>query len=497
MTTSLWEATTAKTSYPQLKKNTKTDVLVIGGGITGISTAYRLRKAGFGVCLLEAHEIGSGVTGKTTAHLTTAVDAQYSSIAGRISKEAAALLAQAAREAIDIVEATDQEEALQSNFRRLPAYQYAANEGQLSQVEQEYAAAGEAGLSVESRPQAEGLPFSTEKAIYYPDNAAFHPLTYIYGLAESFVQIDGQLYENSKVSNIEEKDGQVIAEVAGGHRVDAEHAVMATHNPLGMDPIQTMLPPYRSYAIAFSTESEIPEALYYDFDEPYHYARPAMYEGQKVWIVGGADHKTGSGDEGAAEKSLKAYIEAHFQVSAYLHSWSAQVFEPVDNLPYIGKSLVHDKIYIATGFSGDGTLWGSLSAKILTDLISDQPNAYAELFSPSRANIKGGVADFAKANAEVGWHFVADRFTHDTREVEEILPGEGKILQQGKDQYAVYRDEHHQLHVMSSTCAHLKCKVNWNNLEKTWDCPCHGGRYKATGEVLEGPPHHSLKSKDL
>lgn len=497
MTTSIWEAIAKKDNYPPLQSDIRADVLVIGGGITGISTAYRLQKAGLNVCLLEAHEIGSGVSGKTTAHLTTAVDAQYSEIAEKVSKKAAVSLAQAAREAIELVETTDKEEDLQSKLRRLPAYQYAAHEDQLKQVEREYEAAKEAGLSVEIRSQAEGLPFSTNKAIYYPDNAAFNPLIYIYELAKKFVQSGGKLYENSKVSNIEEKNGQVIAEVSGGYHIETSFAVMATHNPLGIDPVQTMLPPYRSYAIAFSSPTEVPDTFYYDFDEPYHYARSAIYEGQKVWIVGGADHKTGAGDELKAEASLKNYIESKFQVSAYLHSWSAQVFEPVDNLPYIGKSLIHDNIFIATGFSGDGTLWGSLSAKILTDLITDRPNAYAELFSPARANIKGGAADFVKANSEVGWHFVADRFTADSSEVKSIQAGEGKIVRQGSEQYAVYRDEQNEVHVMSSTCVHLKCKVNWNSLEKTWDCPCHGGRYKATGEVIEGPPHHSLKSKEL
>lgn len=497
MTTSIWEVNADKKSYPKLQKNIRCDVLVIGGGITGVSTAYRLQKAGLNVCLLEGRELGSGVSGKTTAHLTTSVDADYSTVSNKIGEKAATLLAQAAREAIDLVEETDQQENLQSRFRRLPAYHYASGPGQVSQVEKELIAAQKAGLAVESRAKAEGLPFVTEKAILFPDNAAFHPLIYIYRLAEAFVREGGEIFENSMVGNIEEKDGSVHAKSSSGFRIEASHAVMATHSPLGIDPVQTMIPPYRSYAISFSSTTPVPEAFYYDYDEPYHYIRPALLEGEEVWVVGGADHKTGSGDEKAAETQLKKYIEDHFEVSKYLQSWSAQVFEPVDNLPYIGKSMIHDHIYIATGFSGDGTLWGSLSAKILTDLITSKENAFAALFSPSRANIRGGAAEFAKANAEVGWHFVADRFSSDTQEVQSIAPGDGKIVKQGSEQFAVYRDEQSELHIMSSTCVHLKCKVNWNSLEKSWDCPCHGGRYKATGEVLEGPPHHSLKSKDL
>jgi glycine/D-amino acid oxidase-like deaminating enzyme/nitrite reductase/ring-hydroxylating ferredoxin subunit len=497
MTKSIWEAIAAKQHYPQPGKNLTTEVLVIGGGITGVSTAYRLQSAGHKVCLVEARQLGSGVSGKTTAHLTTSVDARYSDIASSISKEAAALLAKGAREAIELVGETDRQENLESRFRRLPAYQYATDDKQLKQLEQEFEAARTAGLSVEKVKQAPDLPFQTQTAIMYPDNAAFNPLIYIHKLAEKFVERGGELYENTLIGQIEDKDGQVTASTAGGYEIKAKYAVMATHSPLGIDPVQTMLPPYRSYALAFATHKQAPEALYYDYDEPYHYIRPALYDGREVWVVGGADHKTGSGDEQAAEQRLKQYVGQHFEVSQYLHSWSAQVFEPVDNLPFIGKSLIHDHIYIATGFSGDGTLWGSLSAKILTDLISQQPNEYAKLFSPSRANIKGSAGEFVKANAEVGWHFMADRFSHDTREVQDIQPGEGKILQQGTDQYAVYRDPDGKVHAMSSTCVHLKCKVNWNNLEKTWDCPCHGGRYQATGEVLEGPPHHSLKSKDL
>ncbi|MFP4091860.1 MAG: FAD-dependent oxidoreductase [Cyclobacteriaceae bacterium] len=497
MTHSLWEVSAEKQNYPTLQKNSKTDVLIVGGGITGVSTAYRLQQAGLRVCLLEGYRLGNGVTGKTTAHLTTSVDAGYSQTASNISKEAATLLAQAAREAIDVVEENDRSENLQSRFRRVPAYQYAASEKQVSEVEKEMEAAREAGVFVSEVAHAPELPFQTLKGIKYANNAVFNPMIYIFHLAQRFVEKGGELYEHTLIEDFKEKDGQVLAQTSTGHSIRAKHMVMATHMPLDIDPTQTMAPPYRSYAMSFTTRDEVPEALYYDLDEPYHYIRPAQLDGKRTWVVGGADHKTGSGDEQAAAKNLKQYVAERFDVDEYLQTWSGQVFEPVDGLPFIGKSLLHKHIYIAGGYSGDGTLWGSFASKLLTDLITGKENPHAKLFSPARFNLKSGAGEFIKANAEVGWHFIADRFTSDTKNVEQIPRGEGRILNQGAEQYAVYRDEAGELHVMSSTCVHLKCKVNWNNLEKTWDCPCHGGRYKATGEVLEGPPHHSLKGKDL
>jgi len=498
MTKSLWEVSAPQKHYPVLHEDIETDVLVVGGGITGVSTAYRLQQAGMRVCLVEAYRLGNGVTGKTTAHLTTSVDAGYQQTASNISSKAAALLAQAAHQAIDLVEENDRTENLQSRFRRVPAYQYAARQEQINEVEKELQAAREAGVPVSEIEHAPELPFRTFKGIKYANNAVFNPMIYVTKLAERFADKGGELYEHTLISDFEEKDGRVLAQTSAGRRIRARQMVMATHMPLDIDPVQTMVPPYRSYAISFTTRTnEVPEALYYDLDEPYHYLRPALLDGKRVWVAGGADHKTGSGDEQAVAASLKQYVAERFDVAEYLQTWSGQVFEPVDGLPFIGKSMLYQHIYLAGGYSGDGTLWGSFAAQLLTDILTGKDNPHAELFAPARFNLKSSASEFVKANAEVGWHFVADRFTSDTKEVDQISRGQGKILQQGTDQYAVYRDEQGALHVMSSTCVHMKCKVNWNNLEKTWDCPCHGGRYKATGEVLEGPPHHSLKSKEL
>ena len=495
MTTSLWQATATKTAYPPLSKNFETEIVVVGGGITGVSTAYHLQKAGFKVILAEAHHIGSGVTGKTTAHLTTAVDATYNRTVNKIGVNEAKLLAEAAQEAIHLVEHINNAENLEANFKRLPAYQYAATPDQVKELEDERDAARTAGLPVEWLEEAPNLPFTTYKSIKFPVNAQFHPLKYTYALAKRVVAKGGTIVENTRITKFNLKGEKVVLETSHGSTITADKVVYATHIPLGIDPLQTMNPPYRSYALSFKSATPPADALYYDMHEPYHYLRPAEYNGEQVWVAGGADHKTGAENEQQHLQKLRDYVKQRFSDAEIVHEWSAQVYEPIDGLPYIGESLLQPKSYVATGFSGDGTLWGSLAAKMIKEMISGKKSPYQQLFAPARANVKSGVGDFIKANAEVAWHFLADRFVAEADEVREVPRGEGMLVQQDGKQYAVYRNDGGELHVMSATCTHMGCKVNWNKLEKSWDCPCHGARYSPTGEVIEGPARHSLKGK--
>lgn len=495
MTTSYWKNTAKKESYPSLDQDMDTEVLIVGGGITGLMAAWCLLQEGRKAVIVEGRQIGSGVTGHTTAHLTTSVDLSYQHLAGSHSKEAAKLVAEAALTAINLVGEADSTLGLDAHYKKLVAYEYAETDDQVAELQREFDAAREAGVAVEWLDSAEGLPFKTLNAIRYKQNARFHPLRFLYNMAEKLRAGGVQIYEDSQVVKHDEKSDYVEVKLSTGATISAQHLILATHSPLFLHPVHTRIAPYRSYAVAFRTRQTVPDVLYYDAWDPYHYIRK---EDGDVVIIGGNDHKTGqTEDERDHLQELKAYVEDRFGVQEYLAEWSAQVFETADGLPFIGKSTTHKQVYYATGYSGDGTLWGSFSGRLLADLVIGRPSKFAELFSPARLKLQAEAKEFLKENLNVAKEFVADRFQSDASDVKEVGLGEGKIVRQGIKQYAVYRDVAGALHVMSPTCVHMGCVVQWNTLEKTWDCPCHGGRYTATGDQLEGPPASGLRKAEL
>jgi glycine/D-amino acid oxidase-like deaminating enzyme/nitrite reductase/ring-hydroxylating ferredoxin subunit len=495
MTTSYWERTSKKEVYAPLDKDQETEVLIVGGGLTGLMTAWNLMQAGKKAVVVEARTIGSGVSGNTTAHLNSSVDCDYHIVAKNFGKDTAKLVAEAAVLGIELVGQVDKAHNLDANYQKVPAYIYAETTDQILELQKELKAAKEAGLDVEEVEEIEGLNFPTGMVVRFNRNARFHPLKFLYGLTETLREAGVQIYEQTRVEKHNEKDDYVEVTLSTGATVKAKHVVLATHSPIFMHPVHTRMAPYRSYAIAIRTRQPVPDALIYDMRDPYNYVRK---EEDNVVIIGGADHKTGqTGDENQHLQNIKAWAEERFGIAEYLASWSAQVFEPADNLPFIGKSVTHKRVYYGTGYSGDGTLWGSFAGYLLSDIILGKENKFAELFSPARLNIKAEAGEFLKENLNVAKEFIKERFSSDASDVKEISNGDGKILRQGLQQYAVYRDDQGGLHVMSPTCVHMGCVVQWNKLEKTWDCPCHGGRYKATGEQLSGPPATGLRKAEM
>lgn len=495
MTTSYWERTAKKETYAPLSKDTETEFLIIGGGITGLMTAWNLMQAGKKPIIVEADRIGSGVTGYTTAHLNVSVDTEYGEVANGHGKEAAKLMAEAVQLAIELVGQVDKAHNLGANYKKLKAYIYAETTDQILELQQELKAAREAGVQAEEIEDNAGLPYPTAMMVRFDNNARFHPLKFLYGLAEVLRSAGVQIYEQSRVEKHTEKDDHVEITLATGAMVRAKKVVLATHSPIFMHPVHTRMAPYRSYAIAVRTKKPVPDNLYYDMRDPYNYVRK---EEDDVVIIGGADHKTGqTEDETTHLENLKAWAEEHFGIAEYLASWSAQVFEPADRLPFIGKSVTHKRIYYGSGYSGDGTLWGTFAGYLLSDLLLEKENKFEKLFSPARLNIKAEAAEFLKENLNVAKEFIVERFRSDTDDVKQIPNGEGRIVRQGIKQFAVYRDEQGGVHALDPTCRHMGCVVQWNTLERSWDCPCHGGRYKATGEQLEGPPASGLKKAEL
>ena len=495
---SLWSNTGTPPAYSPLTEDAEVDVVVVGGGVTGITAALLLARSGQRVMLLEARRLGSGVTSGSTFHLTEAVDTRYQQIEKDFGKDGARLVAQSSRAAIEQVASFVQSLGIACDFGRRPGVLYTDQAKDVEQLKKEHEAAQRAGLATELLETA-SLPFTTLGAVRFPDQAQMHGLRYLAALAQAARAEGALIHENSRVITIDDGDPCTL-HVENGPTVRAKKVFVATHAPLNRVFLQTKIHAYRSYVLAFRLPaSALPDALFWDTREPYHYFSCFAVDGASYLIVGGEDHKTGTEkDTTPHHDALVAWANERFGVVDASFKWSAQVEEPVDGLPYIGRNSVSENVYVATGFSGNGITFGTIAARVVTDLVLGRENPYADLYAATRITPLASAAEFTSENVDFPMHFFSDRLRPvDVSKPSEIGPGEGKTLRVKGERLACYRDRQGLLHAVSSVCTHLGCLVKFNTAETSWDCPCHGSRFGVDGEVLDGPATRPLAKKPV
>lgn len=479
---SLWEITAAPRFEP-LGGDLEVDVAVIGAGITGLTAALVLAERGRSVAVLERESVGAGETGKTTAHITVAVDTRYHFIRRKYGADEARMVADASRASLEKIAELVDRLAIECHFRRVPGYLYTEKRKYVAELKNEARAAKEAGLDVQWIEEAP-LPFATRGAVLWPNQAQFHPGEYLAGLAKHAVHAGVRIFERTIVRAI---DGGIVETEHG--RVRAKDVFMATHVPIsGYTQVFTKVTPYRTYAMAFSVTGEHPDGLLWDTADPYHYTRWQETDDGTFLIVGGEDHRVGEEeDTESCFERLAAYARESFGAHQLHTCWSGQIIEPHGGLPLIGGS---DRLYISTGYAGQGMTFGTAGAMLVADLITGVDNPWKEIFSPSRIRPDMTVREFISENLQFPKHLVADRVMSrdvEAKTTDDVRAGEGKIIEVEGTKIAAYRDSGGQLHCVSPVCTHLRCDVAWNPAEKTWDCPCHGSRFTPDGEVLHGP----------
>ncbi|WP_316812327.1 FAD-dependent oxidoreductase [Pedobacter heparinus] len=471
------------------------DCLIIGAGITGITTALLLQRAGLSCVIAEARQPGFGTTGGTSAHLNTFFDATYPEVESDFGEQAAKLLAKGGKEAMGMIEGFVKELNIDCDFESKSAWLYAENEKESKQLQKILEASKRAGISVEVTEE-NLVPVPFDSVIRFEGQGQFHPLKYINGLLAEFIKLGGVLLENTRIRESSFKDGIYTAKSDSG-MIRAEKLCYATHIPPGINLMSLRNAPYRSYVLGLKLkDGNYPDGLAYDMQEPYHYFRTHVIEGQSYLLVGGEDHKTGHDDPEAAFQGLKDYADQYYAVESVASQWSAQYYVPVDGLPYIGQLPgAAEGTYVATGFNGNGMIFGTLSAKIISDLVLVKENEYASLFSPSRMKPVAGFTEFVRENADVAWHFIVDRFSSShLQALTELKSGEGKLVNFEGKKLAIYKDDTGKVTALNPTCTHAGCTVQFNAAEQSWDCPCHGGRFDVSGKVLTGPPTIDLET---
>ncbi|MFA9479956.1 FAD-dependent oxidoreductase [Phycisphaerales bacterium AB-hyl4] len=494
-----WEQRLRQQEYPTLEADTHVDVVVVGAGITGLSTALRLQREGRRVAVLELNRIGSGTTGHSTGHLDAHVEPSLDNLIHQLGRAQARLVVESRLAAIDQVERNCRELSIDCDFQRIPAYYYCETAEGREQVTRELAAAQRLGLRSELR-NGDPLPFTIELSLRLARQARFSPLAYVQGLAKAFVEADGLLFEQTRAENIEGRSGQTCEVKTSGGIVTAHDVILAGHSPmLGLFSTEPRVYPQQSYVLGVRVADDVPDALYWDTDEPYHYTRLAMSDEPDLLIIGGEDHPTGSVDnEQASFNALEQYAYERYDVKQIEQRWSHELWVSADGLPYIGEVPGMEGVQIATGFAGDGLTYGSLAGQLLSDAVLGKENPWAGIYTPSRVRPLASAKKMTAGVLHIARHFVGDRLAGgEVDSIEDVPPGEGRLVQINGEKLAVYRDDRDRVRAMSPVCQHRGCLVQWNNAERTWDCPCHGGRYDAQGRVIMGPPTSDLPVRDV
>ena len=493
---------------PPLQANHEAEVCVIGAGIAGLTTAYLLAKQGKSVVVLDAGNLAAGMTIRTTAHLSNAVDDRYYWIERVHGHEGARLAADSHSAAIDTIERVADEEGIDCNFSRLDGYLFLAPGQKESILDDELEASHRAGLTgVQKLGRAPLKAFDTGPCLRFPGQGQFHPGKYVGGLMRAIERMGGELFSETHVRGVE---GGKLARITTdeGHVVTAGSVVVATNTPFNdRVAIHTKQAPYITYAIAAKIPPDSVECgLYWDTLDAYHYVRldrccfhlgdggPAM--GDEFLIVGGEDHKTGQADDSAGRWArLEQWARERFpMVKEVAFHWSGQVMETVDGLAFIGRNPGDaDNVYIATGDSGMGMTHGTIAGLLISDLILGRTNPWAELYDPSRKRV-GAMWQYLSENLNAGAQYTDWLTGSDVGSVDQIQPGKGAVVRRGLTKVAVYRDEEGHCHECSAVCPHLGGIVTWNDSEKTWDCPVHGSRFDPYGRVEQGPAPTGLEA---
>jgi glycine/D-amino acid oxidase-like deaminating enzyme/nitrite reductase/ring-hydroxylating ferredoxin subunit len=493
-TGSIWERPASLRNFRPLDADSVVDVAVVGGGITGLTTALLLAEAGKRVALLESRHLGAGVTGSTTAHVTEAIDTRYHELESKFGREGAQLVRASSRDAMETIARLAS--GADCGLERLNGYLFTDDEAQIAELDAEFSAAERAGASVE-RCRAP-LPFPSRAGLCFADQLQLRPLEYLGALVTRLGQTSAKLFEGTAMLDITTRGGLSVIATDNGPTVTTEAVVLATHAPFANLTLQLELAQYRSYVVAGRVASA-PAGLFWDMEDPYHYVRHVSQGGQSYLVIGGEDHRTGTAPEfgdDAPFGDLEAYA-ARFGVQPEAR-WSAQVVESADGLPFIGKADPNQNLYVATGFGGNGTTFGTLAAMLISDSILGRDNPYAELYRANRFKPLAALRAVVSENLETAAHLVSGHLKPVSHAPLSELPiGVGRIVSHDGKRLAVYRDQDGGLHAVSAICTHQGCQVAFNPRERSWDCPCHGSRFDLEGRVLDGPATKPLAKQSI
>ena len=495
---SYWIESAPGPEFSTVPESARADVAVIGGGIAGLTTAALLKQAGRTVVVIEARRIAENVTGHTTAKVTSLHHLVYRHLIDAFGQNRAQQYADANQAAIGMIETMAREYGIDCDFIRKPAYTYAQSSKGRERVMDEVDACLRLGMPahfVDDVP----LPLHSDGAIRMDNQAQFHPRKYLLGLAKTIPGGGSAIYEGTRALDITEGEPVAVKTTTG--TVHADDVIVATHWPFYDKPnkLFTRMHPSASYVLGVELEQPFADGMFISAETPTRSLRSQPDGESELVLVSGEGHKVGrGGDTRRHYRALQRFVEALYTVREVRYRWMTQDNVTVDHVPYIGRMGAEDShLYVATGFKKWGMTHGTVAGRLLSDLILGRSNPWGEVFDPGRRAITASATEFVGQQANVATEFVSGLIRSEGHDPASLKPGEGAILTVHGAKVAAYRDDAGSLHTLDPACRHMGCTVTWNTAERTWDCPCHGSRYRADGQVVHGPAVYSLKKKEL
>lgn len=489
-TTPVWRTTAAPSAFGPLQGDTRTETLIVGGGITGVTLALLLARQGRPVVLLEARTIGSGSTGHSTGNLYETLSQGLHGIERAWDDEVARQVVAQRRGAMAFIEGEARPAGC--GFRRCAMHLYATSQEQRPHIAQEHIVLARADVKVRmERTVPAPLPMPLGDVLVLEDQAQIQPQAYVAHVAELAARAGASLHEHSRVIELDQKEKR--AATATG-TVKAEDIVLATHTPTGFHMVQAEMTVHREYGIARDLGASDPGAgIFWCRGAENLSVRTAQAQSRHFLVCVGQSNKTGSHNAKASLMALEAVADRRFGSAPIAYRWSAQNYQSADRLPYIGRDL--SDCFIATGFSTDGLVWGTVAAQVIAAQLMGQSPPFGVLCKPTRWPLKGGRAMMQEVGT-MAKALVKDYLTHrQEQQLSTLAPGDSAIIESDGDTCAAWRAPDGELFAVSPVCTHLGCKVHWNSVETSWDCPCHGSRFSPDGSVLEGPAIAALRRK--
>lgn len=496
---SYWLASTDIPRFPKLSEDIRVDVAIVGAGIAGLTTAYMLARKGLKVAVLNAGRIINGTTGSTTAKVTAQHNLIYDEFISHFGEEKARLYYEANNEALQWVRSTVEELGIDCQLSNQDAYVYTQSDQYVQKIQAEYKAyekLGIPGALVDCTP----LAYPTKAAIIMKDQAQFNPVPFLVKLTEELVRMGAQIYEDTTVVGVM-KDKPATVNTEGGAKVTCDYTVSASHFPFndrnGL--YFARLHMSRSYVLAVRTEKEFPGGMYITAESPGRSLRSVLIDGKPAVLISGEEHKTGQGIcTHQHYENLQRFGQETYGIQEILYRWSAQDLFSLDNMPYIGQELPDvPNLFVATGFRKWGMTNSVVSALLNSKLILGENTPYEEVFTPRRFVANPSIQTLVKENVNVAAELISGKLEFTFKKPEDLGNDQGSVVRVNGKRAGAYRDANGQLHVVDTTCSHMGCEVEWNDAERTWDCPCHGSRYTYQGDVIEGPAKKSLGKVQL
>lgn len=497
-----WEtvSTGVPKSFPPLEEDTRADVAVVGAGIVGLTAAYELARAGKKVIVLEARNLASQVTARSTAKVTSQHGLIYGRLIRNYGEDNARLYAMANQNAIEHIATMVEKERIDCAFERTAAYVYAPDLECTSAVRDEAVAAAMLGLP--ARPVREiPAPISCTAAMCFDDQAQFNPIQYLLGLSKTVGRM-ARLFENTRVVSVEEGDELQLVKTEAGHTVTAKHVVVATHLPV--------VPEGKYFAKAFSFSHTVAAAplppdirvdgMFVSAGTPSHSFRVDTLDGTPYLIATGPSYETGVPEEQSRSlNDLRTFLRENFSIEKTDFLWTNLDYRSMDNMPFAGRiSSSTPRLYVATGFNAWGITNGVVAARVIADQILQRDNPCSEIFDASRIKPLAGGTEFIKENLISAKQLVMGYLApKDADASDHVALGEAAVVRENGEDIARYRDMDGCLHQVSAVCTHMGCVVEWNDIDRTWDCPCHGSRFGPDGCVLHGPATKPLEKIEI